>query len=155
MYTIILVTYIRKQLNSKMGASSSIVGNFHIHISLSTKFNDNDNMVKLIIEKLESQNIKITKTDPNQNTQEICNTIKKCNLVIYCNTQAYGTCSTQAIEYSYLMENEKKLYDLIIDPYNGNFTQYIQGFLQGDGWEMSSVDDIPRIIRSINDRLVC
>ena len=151
----ILVTYIRKQLNSKMGASSSIVGNFHIHISLSTKFSDSDNMVKSIIEKLESQNIKITITDPNQSTQEICNTIKKCNLVIYCNTQAYGTCSTQAIEYSYLLENEKKLYELIIDPYNGNFTQYIQGFLQGEGWEMSSVDDIPRIIRSINDRLVC
>jgi hypothetical protein len=138
-----------------MGATTSINSNFHIHISLSSKFIDKDNMVGTIIEKLESQNIKITKTDPNQNTQEICSTIKRCNLVIYCSTQAYGTCATQAIEYSYLMENEKKLYELIIDPYKGNFTQYIQGFLQGDGWEMSSVDDIPRIIRSINDRLVC
>jgi protein-tyrosine-phosphatase len=138
-----------------MGASSSIVGNVHIHISLSTKFNDDGNMAKTIIEKLESQNVKITKTDPNQTTEQICNTIKKCDLVIYCSTQAYGTCSTQAIEYSYLMENDKKRYELIIDSYKGNFTQYIQGFLQGEGWEMSSLDDIPRIIRSINDRLVC
>jgi len=138
-----------------MGASSSIVGNFHIHISLSTKFNDDGNMAKTIIEKLESQNVKITKTDPNQTTEQICNTIKKCDLVIYCSTQSYGTCPTQAIEYSYLMENDKKRYELIIDSYKGNFTQYIQGFLQGEGWEMSSLDDIPRIIRSINDRLVC
>jgi hypothetical protein len=138
-----------------MGATNSINSNFHIHISLSSNFIDKDSILSTIIEKLESKNIKITKTDSTQTTEDICNTIKRCNLVIYCSMLSHGTCVTQAIEYSYLMENEKKLYEVFIDPYKRNFTQYIQGFLQDEGWEMSSVDDIPQIIRSINNRLVC
>ena len=134
-----------------MGASSSIVGGFHIHISLSTKYIDEDRIISEIVSKLRNNGIRVTITDPDSTTKNICDTLKSANIVIYCNTQNYGTCSTQAIEYSYLSENDTLTYNVIIDRYkNSSYTNYMQGFLQGNGWELSSVDDIPKIIQDIN-----
>jgi hypothetical protein len=134
-----------------MGASSSINGSYRIHISRSTKFVDENDIMKQICEKLMAQGIHVTITDGSISTNEICQTIRDANIVIYCFTQNYGACSTQAIEYSYLTDNKKKKYNLTIDSYeNGVFMKYAKELFEGDTWTMSSVQDIPSIIQNIN-----
>lgn len=139
-----------------MGGSSSIQ-NYHIHMSLSSKFIDQHKIVENIINTLNLQNIKVTKTNASLSVNEICNIMKQADLIIYCNTQSCGTCPTQAIEFSYLMDNIKKKCDLIINPYENSSTyvSYIQGFLDNKGLEISSVEDIPHIINHINKQIMC
>ena len=143
-----------------MGASSSVLANedgYHIHISLSSKYVDDNQIIMGIVSKLRQTGFRVTITDPTFTTKEICETLKSANVVIYCTTQNYGVCGTQAMEFSYLAENDKISYNIIIDRYeNRVFAKHIQGFLQGRGWEMSSVEDIPLIVNDINhNALLC
>lgn len=140
-----------------MGASSSIIGAspFHIHISLSSKYIDEDKLIPKIVNKLQESGIHVTVTNAHHTVKTICETLKQANMVIYCTTQNYGSCVTQATEYSYLSENDKPVYNMIIDRYSNHlFTEHVQELLNGKGWEMSSVQDIPSIIENINKQMI-
>lgn len=139
-----------------MGASSSIAGVSHIHISLSTKFADNKKIIPQIVEKLEEKNIIVTITDSGRSTKEICSILKKADIIFYCSTQNYSTCAAQAIEYSYICENNTLTYNMIIDEYGNNtsYTKHIQSFLNNDGWEISSIDDFQHVLKEMNHKLL-
>lgn len=133
-----------------MGSSSSIVDSYHIHISLSTKHDKDKNALNDIILNLIESGITVTTTDSSLRQKETCNNLKNANVVIYCSTLNYGTCSTQAIEYSYLSENDILTYNVIVDPYeNKTFAKNIKRFIKGDGYEISSIDEIHKIIKQI------
>jgi hypothetical protein len=135
-----------------MGSSNSVIELQHIHISLSTKYVDDKNFIHNIITNLEDTGFIVTKTDASMTTNEICKNIKNANIVIYCSTQSYGSCSTQAIEYSYLSENEKRTYNVVIDPYeNRLFMNHVQSMLDKKAMEISSVNDITNIINEIKN----
>ena len=135
-----------------MGASNSVIGNQYIHISLSTKFIDDKNFIDNIIRNLEDTGFIVTKTDPSLTTTQTCENIRKANIVIYCSTQSYGSCSTHAIEYSYLLENEKRTYNVVIDPYeNRIFMDHVQSMLEKKAMEIASVNDIPNILKDIKN----
>ena len=133
-----------------MGSSSSIIDGYHIHISLSTKHNHNKSNFENIISKLQESGITITVTDSSLTLKETCNNIKNANIVIYCTTQNYGPCCTQAIEYSYLSENEKLTYNVIVDPYqNKLFSEHVQQYMDQKAHEISSVEDIEKVIQEV------
>lgn len=134
-----------------MGNSASFSNK--IHVSISTKFTDYDKIINKLIHDLTNKGIHVTKTDPSHNIQELCNTISNADIIIYCNSKASPCCS-QAIEYSYLIENTKTTYNLIIDPYNDGFTDYLQGFLQNGGISIKNQDDVKKIVDQINNRIV-
>ena len=140
-----------------MGASSSILDHYHIHISVSSKYEDDTHIVSGIAEKLREIGITVSVTDPSKSAKETCNTIKESNLVIYCMTQSYAACATQAIEYSYLAENNKPVYNVIVDRYDNRlFADHMQYLLNGKGLEASTIKDIPSIIHKINSQvLIC
>ena len=139
-----------------MGASNSVIGNQYIHISLSTKFIDDKNFIDNIIHNLENTGFIVTKTNPSLTTTETCENIRKANIVIYCSTQSYGSCPTQAIEYSYLSENEKRTYNVVIDPYeNRIFMDHVQSILEKKAMEIASVNDIPNILKDIKNAAAC
>ena len=139
-----------------MGASSSITGVSHIHISLSTKFSDNKQIMQQIVEKLEEKNIIVTMTDLDRSTNEVCNLLKKADIIFYCSTQNYSTCAAQAIEYSYICENKTLTYNMIIDEYGNNtsYTKHIQSFINGEGWELSCIDDFQHVMKDLNNKLL-
>lgn len=133
-----------------MGSSTSVIGSYHIHISLSTKYNCDPNLITDLIASLNEKGIKVTVTDNSLSTKETCDILRNANLVVYCSTQNYGACSTQAIEYSYLSENNKLSYNVIIDEYeNKLFSQYLKTFMDGNEYEISSIQDIERVIQNM------
>ena len=134
-----------------MGSSSSMVDSYYIHISLSTKHHHDKNAFTDTIEKMKEKGIYITVTDSSSTQKETCYNIKKANFVIYCNTQNYGACSTQALEYSYFSENNIVAYNVIVDPYeNRLFSAQIQAYMNGsDAHEISSIEDIEKVIRQV------
>ena len=144
-----------------MGASSSILAQngseFHIHISLSTKYSDDNHIIQDVVSKLRQIGFRVTTTHSisSTSTKEICETLRASDVVIYCSTQNYGSCGSQAIEYSYLSENEKIVYNVIIDDYENHlFADRMQRLFEGDGWELSSVDDISAIVKDINQKVL-
>ena len=144
-----------------MGASSSVLVQngsvFHIHISLSTKHLDNNHIIQDVVAKLRQIGFQVTTTDSisSTSTKEICETLRASDVVIYCSTQAYGSCVSQAIEYSYLSENDKIVYNVFMDDYeNRTFADHMQRLFEGDCWELSSVDDISAIVKDINQKVL-
>ena len=133
-----------------MGASSSFLEIRHIHISLSTKFADNDGIVQQMIRKLEEKNIHVTVTNNECSTKEVCELLKNADIIFYCCTQNYAQCSAQALEYSYLIENRKVTYDIIIDNYKeSRFTEYMQKLLDNNGWEITTIRDFQSVLKDI------
>ena len=52
-------------------------------------------------------------------------------------------------------ENEKIVYNVIIDDYENHlFADRMQRLFEGDGWELSSVDDISAIVKDINQKVL-
>ena len=138
-----------------MGASSSVSPFYHIHISVSTKFQDEHHIIHQIASKLRTHGIEVSITDSSKTTKEVCDTLKQSNMVIYCITQNYATCPMHALEYSYFAENEKPVYNLIVDrETNGDFTQRMQSLLEEQTWNVSSVQEIPSIIQNINHKML-
>lgn len=139
-----------------MGASSSFGSISHIHISLSTKFIDNKKIIPQIVKQLEDKNITVTITDSSRSTNEVCNILKKADVIFYCSSQGYSICATQAIEYSYICENNTVTYNMIIDEYGNNtlYTKHIQSFLNNDGWEISSIDDFQHVLKDMKHKLL-
>lgn len=142
-----------------MGASSSVVpeNGFHIHLSLSTKYLDKNHIIRDVVDKLRRIGFHVTTTNSisSTTTKEICETLRASDLVIYCSTQNYGLCASQAIEYSYLSENDKIAYNVIIDDFeNRVFADHMQRLFEGNGWELSSVHDISMIVKDINQKVL-
>lgn len=137
-----------------MGATTSINFSNNIHISISSKCYDYHNKLDLIIEKYKMKGINITKTDPSMSHNDICEVLYKTDTIIYCSTSCL-TCPTQALEYSYLIDNEKKTVQLIINPYENKFTEYLQGFLNNEGIEIKNIEDIHDIILNMNKQIIC
>lgn len=134
-----------------MGASSSFLETNHIHISLSTKFIDDEKIVPKIVSKLKEKNIEVTLTQAGRSTKETCELMRKANIIFYCCTQNYAQCSAQALEYSYLIENEKMTYNIIIDPYTESmFTEHIQSLFDNDAWKITSIDDFQHILKDLS-----
>ena len=139
-----------------MGASSSIDKSFCIHISVSSHYVDEGHVIRDMISKLKEAGFRITTTNTTKesSTKEICDAIRCADLVIYCNTQNYNTCSTQAIEYSYLSENKITCHHVIVDRYESRvFASHIQRFLNNEGWELSSTQNIVSLVNTINNRV--
>lgn len=134
-----------------MGASSSFLEIRHIHISLSTKFADTDGIVQKMVGKLKEKNIEVTVTNNERSIKEVCELLKKADIIFYCCTQNYGQCSNQALEYSYLIENKKVTYDIIIDNYKESiFTEYMQSLFDGQAWEITTIHDFQSILKDIS-----
>ena len=134
-----------------MGNSASFSNK--IHISISTKFIDYDKLIEKLVNDLSNKGIFVTKTDPSHNVQQLCNAISNADIIIYCNSRTSPCCS-QAIEYSYLIENTKTTYNLIINPYDDGFTDYLQGFLENNGITIKNENDIKKIVDQINNRII-
>ena len=133
-----------------MGASSSVINQYHIHISFSTKFIDDNNILSEIISSLRQRGYKITTTDLSYSASEICNIIRNSDILIYCVCQTYSVCAAQAIEYSYLSENPKKIYNIIIDKYKDEtYLKHIKELFDKNTTVISSKDDIHNVIREI------
>ena len=122
-----------------------------IHISISTKFTDYDCILQKLNDHLNSKGIYVTKTNASSSKTEIHNTISNADIIIYCNSRN-APCVSQAIEYSYLIDNHKITYNLIINSYDDGFTEYIQGFLDNKCLILKDEDDIDRIVNIINKR---
>lgn len=136
-----------------MGAGSSvdILPPPHIHISLPNRHENVKDFVAAMVARLKEIGFTVTQTDPSLTTEQTCKVIRNAHGVIMCISQASSSCVVQAVEYSYIMDNYKKHYNVILDPYeDSRFTNYIQGFLQNSGIEISSVDDVSRVINEIN-----
>ena len=58
------------------------------------------------------------------------------------------------MEYSYLMDNHKKTYQVIIDPYNNTFFDSIQRILGDDAISVTNIEDISCVIKEINNNHV-
>lgn len=136
-----------------MGAGSSvdILPPPHIHISLPKRHENVKEFVESMVNRLKEIGFIVTQTDPSLTTEQTCNVIRNAHGVIMCISEASSSCVVQAIEYSYIMDNYKKHYNVILDPYeDSRFTNYIQGFLQNSGIKVSSVDDVSLVIKEIN-----
>ena len=140
----------------RMGASSSVDMLIppHIHISVPVNRESYKNIIVNIQKRLQDIGFIVTLTDDSIDTQAIYTTLRNAHAVIMCNCTNTTSCSTQAIEYSYLVDNYKKTYQVIIDPYNHTFLENIQRILGDEAISVANIDDISYVVKQISENHV-
>jgi hypothetical protein len=139
-----------------MGASSSVdmLTPPHIHISVPVRRESYIDIIENIKCRLENIGFIVTLTDNSVSRNVLYDTLRSSHAVIMCNCTNTTSCITQAMEYSYLVDNHKKTYQVIIDPYNNTFLDSIQRILGDDAISVTNIEDISCVIKEINNNHV-
>jgi hypothetical protein len=139
-----------------MGASSSVdmLTPPHIHISVPVRRESYIDIIENIQQRLENIGFIVTLTDDSVSKSVLYDTLRSSHAVIMCNCTNTTSCITQAMEYSYLVDNHKKTYQVIIDPYNNTFLDSIQRILGDDAISVTNIEDISCVIKEINNNHV-
>lgn len=135
-----------------MGAASSVDMLLppHIHISFPVKGNNYGNLIRNIKVRLETIGFIVTITDSTLERETMYDILDKAHAIIMCSCETSVSCITQILEYNYLYDKHKKMYNVIIDPYDHIFTDSIKGFFKNDYISVKNIDDIGAIIDEIN-----
>jgi hypothetical protein len=139
-----------------MGASSSVnmLTPPHIHISVPINRESYKHIIENIQRRLEKIGFIVTLTDNSVSKNVLYDTLRSSHAVIMCNCTNTTSCITQAMEYSYLVDNQKKAYQVIVDPYNHAFLDSIQRILGDDAIPVTNIEDISCVINEINNNHV-
>jgi hypothetical protein len=135
-----------------MGAGSSVDKiSPRIHISVPRNRDSYKHIIDNIQDQLKEIGIIVTCTDTSEEQNSIYRNIRNAHAVIMCYCSNSTSCVAQAMEYSYLVDNFKKTYHVIIDPHNHTFLIDLHNRLGHDAIAVTSPHDVGAVIKEINN----